>query len=321
MKIKRSGPWKGFVFLLAGLAFLQLNSCSSDTKDNSKETTPQIPKQVNIVQATGKVLPEGGIANLSAQNGGIVQTVLVQSGDKVAKGQVLVQLETTDAEIALENIKRQIATQRTRIQSAIFSGKEIELKLKQLENDLASDKRLLAKGAVTQEKVSDTENEIDIQKTSLEVNNKSVEVNKLQLAELETQLDAQRHKLESLYLRAPSDGTVMDMNVNPGDAIQPLGSYASFSPAGPLVIEAEADEIFADKIKIGQSVDVKLIGYPDVLATGKVTQADNFLGKKSLFSGESSETIDTRVRKLKISIVSNNGNLLIGTKVNCVIKI
>jgi len=54
----------------------------------------------SIVSASGAVLPERK-TNLTLQTGGTITKVSVQAGDRVSSGQVLVQLDTKDLELAL----------------------------------------------------------------------------------------------------------------------------------------------------------------------------------------------------------------------------
>ena len=52
-----------------------------------------------MVSATGKIVPEQE-ALLSVSAGGVVEDVLVSKGDDVTAGQVLVQLEGTEQQLA-----------------------------------------------------------------------------------------------------------------------------------------------------------------------------------------------------------------------------
>jgi multidrug efflux pump subunit AcrA (membrane-fusion protein) len=83
--------------LALGLIFI-LVACSP----GAEETTPPEPIAVDfnpIVSATGEVVPEKE-ALLSVSIGGVVEDVLVEKGDHVSAGQVLVQLEGTEQQAA-----------------------------------------------------------------------------------------------------------------------------------------------------------------------------------------------------------------------------
>jgi HlyD family secretion protein len=83
--------------LVIGLVFI-LSACSPA----AEETEAPEPVAVDfspVVSATGVVVPEQE-ALLSVSAGGVVEDVLVEKGDEVTTGQVLVQLEGTEQQIA-----------------------------------------------------------------------------------------------------------------------------------------------------------------------------------------------------------------------------
>jgi multidrug efflux pump subunit AcrA (membrane-fusion protein) len=105
--------------LFALISVLILSACGQA----AEETAPPEPVAVSlapIVSATGEVIPEQE-ALLSVTNGGIVEDVLVEKGDPISAGQVLVriegserqkaavsaaELELANAQVALESLFR-----------------------------------------------------------------------------------------------------------------------------------------------------------------------------------------------------------------------
>jgi multidrug efflux pump subunit AcrA (membrane-fusion protein) len=88
---------KQFTLLAFGLIFT-LSACSP----TAEETAPPEPVSTNftsIVAATGEIIPEQE-ALLSVSAGGVVEDVLVKDGDEVIAGQVLVQLEGSEQQLA-----------------------------------------------------------------------------------------------------------------------------------------------------------------------------------------------------------------------------
>ena len=88
---------KQITLLAFGLIFM-LSACSSAAEETTVPET--VPIDFNpIVSATGIVVPEQE-ALLSVSAGGVVEDVLVDKGDTVSNGQVLVLLEGTEQQIA-----------------------------------------------------------------------------------------------------------------------------------------------------------------------------------------------------------------------------
>jgi len=86
------------IVIIVALVALLASGCAGT---QAKPTpTPQAQNVPVVVSASGKLLPARW-ANLSFLAGGSVAAVTVQAGDKVVAGQVLAQLDDTDAKLAL----------------------------------------------------------------------------------------------------------------------------------------------------------------------------------------------------------------------------
>lgn len=77
---------------------LFLSACGTESEENAAPE-PAAPVFSPLVSATGVVVPEQE-ALLSVSAGGVVEAVLVEKGDPVSTGQVLVQLEGTEQQAA-----------------------------------------------------------------------------------------------------------------------------------------------------------------------------------------------------------------------------
>ena len=97
MNTKNTIRWMVFIALA-----IMLGACSlpKPSGDPAADTTSQpLPKLPPMVSAAGEIVPEQ-TALLSVSAGGVVETVLVNEGDFVTAGQVLVQLEGTEQQLA-----------------------------------------------------------------------------------------------------------------------------------------------------------------------------------------------------------------------------
>ena len=87
--------------VLVGLVVLVLllSGCGGSAEETA---TPEVEMEfVPVVSVTGEVVPAVW-ATVSAQTGGTVLEVLVQVGDEVAAGDLLVRLDPTDAQLAVQ---------------------------------------------------------------------------------------------------------------------------------------------------------------------------------------------------------------------------
>jgi len=75
---------------------------------------------------------------------------------------------------------------------------------------------------------------------------------------------------KSTALMAPLDGTIIARNTEPGQTVTAQDAILVLSDR--LVVNGQVDETDVARVRLGQSVRIKLDAYPDVKITGKVTQ-------------------------------------------------
>jgi hypothetical protein len=113
---------------------------------------------------------------------------------------------------------------------------------------------------------------------------------------------------------APCNGKVLEWKIQPGEGIASQQTIAQIAPSGNTIVEGEIDESMALKAKIGQLVEVNYLGSKDVIAKGKIYFLSEYLRKKSMFSEQSGEAEDRRVRIVKVMLENPQG-LLFNAKV------
>jgi HlyD family secretion protein len=111
-KERKQAIMKRFI-LVAGALALTLAGCGG----GAEETPTPMPEPAfeSLVSVTGEVLPAEW-ATLSIQTGGTVDQILVEPGDEVQAGDLLVKLDTTDAELAVQEAEAQLASARAELE-------------------------------------------------------------------------------------------------------------------------------------------------------------------------------------------------------------
>jgi len=87
-----------------------------------------------------------------------------------------------------------------------------------------------------------------------------------------------------------------------------------------VIVRAEIDELFADRLAEGQQVEIRYVGSDSTIATGKVMYLSPWLKKKSLFTQRAGDQEDRLVRELKVSL-DNGSSLILNSRVECVINV
>jgi multidrug efflux pump subunit AcrA (membrane-fusion protein) len=115
-------------------------------------------------------------------------------------------------------------------------------------------------------------------------------------------------------------GTFLSVNVRTGTYLTNTTPLGDLAPDGVLMALSEVDELFAEKVSVGQDAWIRNQGDTEIIAKGKIVFVGNYLKKKSLFSGKPDDLEDRRVREVRVEL-GDKANVLIGARVECVIQL
>lgn len=221
---------------------------------------------VQSVVASGRVVA-GSTARVGAEVTGVVSQVLVDEGDAVQAGDVLVQLRDDDqaarvreAEAALEHLQ---SSRRPQAQARL---RQAEVRLAQARREAERRRRLAAANAIPRESLEQAEQvlavaEADAEQVRLEV--ASLAQDQTEESILRERLAAARAALQKLALRSVSAGTVVRRNVEPGDLVTAGSTLLEVAEEGTTELRVPVDERNLGVIRPGQQAVIIPDAYPD----------------------------------------------------------
>ncbi|MCK9310962.1 MAG: HlyD family efflux transporter periplasmic adaptor subunit [Bacteroidales bacterium] len=301
------------------LSFIAMSLLSCGKKKT--ETAPVKQSPVVQIAGIGKVVPDGGVSELASPVPGIVRELSVQPGSMVKKGTVLLLLDNTTQSLAINEINSRLASQKKSIESARALMEQERIALAEKERQLEDAKILLKDAATTDDHVRKLQNDYDQGLQKVKKLKNDFMLSEAQLQELSTEKAMKTEDLRLTTLKAPMDGTVLDILPKKGEAVSQYQTYARMAPATPLIVQAEIDEMYATRLALGQHCVIRLIGEVNPVAEGKIVRISPDLKKKSLFSDNKDDLEDRRIRKIEVSIQHPKTTLLIDTKVECKVQL
>jgi HlyD family secretion protein len=214
---------------------------------------------------------------------GLVAKVSVKVGDEVQAGQVLIEQDARDAEA-------QIAVQEANVAAIQASLNESEVAHADRQDQWSRVEQLGANLVVSVD---------ERQRTlyALRAAASHVESRKSDLSAARALLARARVQKDLLLVRAPRDGTVLQVNVRPGEYAVPAATEHSLllGRTRELQLRADVDEDNAPRVKAGcQAVAFIKGGRHEPVPLRFVRIEPYILPKRSL-TGESGERVDTRV--------------------------
>lgn len=297
-----------------------LIGCKNEKKKQEEQEKAKLSAIYGSVIAIGKVLPEGGWVQISSPISAEVKEIMVKEGDVVEQGQVLMTLKENTEGLDLAQSQSQLESLKAQHQASIKDLAKQEIILKELMSKYETSRSLLAKNAETRENVDKDFSNVKQQEELISGLKSQIRANQATEKEQSIIIAKNRQSLKDYQVTAFKKGIVSKLNVEIGQTINGTAELGKIVDSENIVIEAEVDELFADSVKIGQTVDINFVSKPAVIGKGKIVYLSPTLMNKSILFETANEAEDRRVRRIRIE-PEGNSTLLINSKVECRIKL
>lgn len=306
------------IFTIAVLASCG-NKAEKEAAEKAKaDSLAKVPTTNNQILGVARIEPEDGILNFTAGTNGKVLAVLIKENQIVQKGQSLLTIENSIENAQLNQSESKIATQKAAIAVNQANLEAAKVSLKNARDNYERTLRLFEGNAQTKQAVDDSKATVDKLVKDVETAAANIEQSKSRINELQADISYFRTLVNQKKVNALVSGKVLKVSVKTGDYVNNTTQIAEFAPTGSLIAKTEVDELYAEKIQLGQKAYIISQTTGDTLAHGSVSYAADYLKQKSLFKDQSTEQEDRRVREVSIRIESGK-QPLIGSRVDCVI--
>ena len=252
-------------------------------------------------QDTDDAYVQGNIVSITAQTPGTVVSINADDGMRVKAGQVLVQLDPNDAQVAYEQAAANLASTVRQVRG-LYSSVDAaqadiaarQVAVQQARADVARRSGLVASGAVSAEELAHAKSQLQAAEAALSASRGQLSRNRA-LVDATTlakqpQVQAAAAQLRQAYLGlqrveivAPIDGFVAKRSVQLGQRVQPGAALMAVIPLEQAWVDANFKETQLRNMRLGQPVTLTADVYGDeVVYTGKLASLG--LGTGSAFS-------------------------------------
>lgn len=308
------------VSILVFILSLTFYSCRQDNRAGSNSVEVDTLQRIHTVVAIGKVVPAKGWMVLASEFSGIVQEILVKEGEQVKQGQVLIKLGDNDASLSLRQSEIELRSRQADNQSLYQDLRREELKLAELKAIYETSLSLYEKNAETKEKMESDRFSMEQQLRIIAALENKARAEKFKEEEQTVAVEKARRQYNERSVRAVRAGVVSEMDVKLGQTVNVDEELGRLVNLDELIVEAEVDELFADRVQLGQQVTFFSLGNRKLIGTGEILYISPTLMNKSILYETANEGEDRRVRRIKIR-PTNVEDMLINTKLECQIKI
>ncbi len=302
------------------LSFILLVLAACNTKKAEPESLITVPLETEKIVALGRVEPEVKVTQLGSEVSGVIKRIFVAAGDSVTKGDLLIEVNHDFEDAKLIQSKSKLATQQAEIRNVQAQLSALKVKSDNLQVRFERLKKIAQSGAETQQTVDNAKADYDQSLRDLDRYAQQVFVAENRIAEINAEINVAQADIERRKIKAPANGVVLTMDLSEGASLNPSSKVLDFAPHSASTVLCEVDELFVNELKLGQKAVIRTQGMDNTLAQGEVIYLGPYLKKKSLFSDDSGNMEDRRVREVRIRL-EGNPMLLINSRVEAVIAL
>ena len=211
-------------------------------------------------------------ATISPKISGRITEVLVDQGDNVTKGQVLVRLDAEDLRQQIEIAKAELAATKASLKKAIAQIKSAEATVKEANSTFTRMSQLVDSGAISLDEFEKAQQRMDVANAELNRSESAqIEAEEL-VAKAEASLRYYQERLADTTVTAPFDGLIIRRYRNPGDIAVPGNMILDIISFKEIWVSAWVDESTMNSLEIGQPARIVFRSAPNKSYKGTVAR-------------------------------------------------
>ncbi len=244
--------------------------------------TPVIRRDFKqTLQSTGSLMA-GDQATLSALIEGPLETVWVDIGDSVGKGQVLFKTRAVDSSLAVRSAEAALETSRAGLQELLAWRRSEEIDMlraetaraeaeyQRLGNERDRAASLLERGAISRSEWEQARTSFETAEANVRISTErlliaetgptreAIQVAENRVAEREIALAQARQRLEDTSVKAPFGGIITGRFLNTGDYVRRADEVLEITNLSSLEAEMKAPERYTRLLKVGIPVTLNI---------------------------------------------------------------
>ena len=257
-----------------------------------------------VVSASGKIQPKR-LVNISAETPGRVVDLAVNEGDRVKKGQFLLQI---DPNLLRSRVAGNVASLEASEGALLQARQSVEtarVQVEQAQQNLTRQRNLWSQQLTTREALEKAENDLRSAQSALQEREKQVGAQSSRISQERAALDSSRYDLTKVRMESPIDGIVTRRNIQQGETAvigtmnNPGTVMLQLADMSVIQAEVEVDETNIPHVQIDQKAKITIDAIPDKSFRGHVTE----IGNSPIQAAANTGTTSTQATNFKVVVV------------------
>ena len=233
-----------------------------------------------IVSASGTIVPQLTV-DISADTMGRVTRLAFNEGDRVARGQFLMEIDPETLRSAVDRGEASLRASRSSQRQLEVAIDTARVNLQLARDNLVRQENLWELRLVSREAYERALTDVTLRETELRAREVDVETQRERISQEEANLTSARYDLTKVTITSPFAGVVTRRNIEEGETVV-IGTMnnagtvlATIADLSVLEAEVEVDETDIPSVELGQTAEVTIDALPDQIFTGIVTEIGN----------------------------------------------
>ena len=211
-----------------------------------------------IVSASGKIQPKR-LVNISADTPGRVVDLAVNEGDRIKKGQFLLQIDPKSLRTRVDSGTASLEAAEGSLEQLRQSVETANAQLDQAQKTAARQKDLWNQQLTTRESLEKADNDVRVAESAVHEREKTVSSQASRINQERAGLESARYDLSKVRIESPIDGIVTRRNIQEGET----AVIGTMNNAGTVLLtladmsviqaEVEVDETNIPNVSLGQT--------------------------------------------------------------------
>jgi len=233
-----------------------------------------------IVSASGKIQPKR-LVNISADTSGRVVNLAVNEGDRITKGQFLLQIDPKSLRTRVDSGTASLQAAEGSLDQLRQSVETARAQLDQAQKNAARQRDLWNQQLTTRESLEKADNDVAVATSALHEREKQVTSQAARIDQERAGLESARYDLSKVRIESPIDGIVTRRNIQEGET----AVIGTMNNAGTVLLtladmsviqaEVEVDETNIPTVSLGQTAKITIDALPDRTFKGHVSEIGN----------------------------------------------
>jgi len=256
-----------------------------------------------IVSASGKIQPKR-LVNISADTSGRVVDLAVNEGDRIRKGQFLLQIDPKSLRTRVDSGAASLQAAEGSLDQLRQSVETARAQLDQAQKTAARQRDLWNQQLTTRESLEKADNDVVVATSAVHEREKQVTSQAARIDQERAGLESARYDLSKVRIESPIDGIVTRRNIQEGET----AVIGTMNNAGTVLLtladmsviqaEVEVDETNIPNVSLGQTAKVTIDALPDRTFKGHVSEIGN-----SPIQSTSTQTSSTQATNFKVVVM------------------